>query len=132
MSYHAFLTVLTQLAGHRKARVVVDDQVIFFEPCKRKNHLTIYAKVYSGDRYLPQTVRACVSSCGMLRWQQGGAYLKLDEETHSVSLIQEMKMEENKYLPFREYLKDFSSIAAEWTEILNKFAEGDHTFNHAS
>lgn len=125
MSYDAFLRVMSQLAGKRKARIVIQSEVIFFEASEKKDHYTLYTKVYSGDGYLPKNVRSCVSSSGLLRWQQSGAYLKLDPLTHSVYLFQEIEMEVGKYIPFRHHLSDFSMVASEWREILQDFAERD-------
>lgn len=124
MSYDAFLVVMSQLAGNRKARVVIQENIIFFEKSK-KNHWTFYTKVYSGDGYLPSSVRSCVSSGGMLRWQHRGAYLKLAPDSHSVYLFEEIEMEEGKYIPFKHHLSDFSTVATEWKEILQEFAERD-------
>jgi hypothetical protein len=128
MSYSAFLLVMSQLAGKRKARIVVQGGVIFFEISPKKNHYTLYTKVYFGDGYLPPSVSSCVSSRGTLRWQSRGAYLKLDSLTHSVYLFQEVEMQEGKYIPFKHYLSDFSLVAAEWREILQSFAERDCSF----
>ncbi len=132
MSYDAFLLVMSQLAGKRKARVVLQGKVIFFEASQRKNHWVLYSKVFSGDGYLPKNVRSCVSSSGVLRWQHSGAYLKLDPLTHSVYLFQEIEMEKGKYIPFKHHLSDFSMVAAEWREILQDFAERDDSFVHVS
>jgi hypothetical protein len=127
MSYDAFLLVMSQLAGNRKARVVIQGNVIFFETSKKKNHLTLYTKVYAGDGYLPKSVCSCVSSNGMLRWQHNGAYLKLDPLFHSVYLFKEIEIEEGKYIPFKHHLSDFSTVVAEWKEILQEFAEKDYS-----
>ena len=124
MSYKAFLIVMSQLAGNRKARVIVQGNTIFFEKIK-KNHWIVYTPVYSGDDYLPPSVRSCVPSHGTLRWQNKGAYLKLDPLSHSVYLFEEIELEEGKYIPFKHHLSNFSSIAAEWKEILQDFAERD-------
>jgi hypothetical protein len=123
MSYDAFLIVMSQLAGNRKARVVDRGNVIFFEMSKKKDHWILYTQVYFGDGYLPSSVRSCVSSCGMLRWQQDGAYLKLDPLSHAIYLFQEIQMEKGKYIPFKHYLNDFSTEAREWKETLQEFAE---------
>jgi hypothetical protein len=123
MLHDAFLLVMSQLAGNRKARVVIQGMTIFFETSERTNHLTLYTKIYSGDCALPQNVRSCISSSGMLRWQARGAYLKLDAATHCVYLIQEIDMETGKYIPFKHYVSDFSTVAAEWREILQDFED---------
>lgn len=127
MSYDAFLLVMSQLAGNRKARVVIDENVIFFEAFQKKNRLKIYTKVFNGDGYLPKSVRSCVSSSGILQWQNRGAYLKLDSLTDSVLLVQEVEMEEGKYIPFKHHLSDFSTVAQEWKEILQDFASKDYS-----
>ena len=125
MSYDAFLLVLSQLAGSRKARVVIQDNVIFFEKSTRENLWTIYTKVYGGEGFLSPSVRECVSSSGYLRWQQGGAYLKLEPQEHAVYLFQEIDMQEGKYIPFKYHLSDFSIVANEWKEILQGQADKD-------
>jgi hypothetical protein len=63
----------------------------------------------------------------MLRWQNSGAYLKLDPLTYSVYLFQEVEMEEGKYIPFKHHLSNFSMVAEEWRSILRDFAEKDHS-----
>jgi hypothetical protein len=126
MSYNAFLFVMSQLAGNRKARVVIQENIIFFEKTK-KNHWTLCTKVYSGEDSLPSSVRSCVSNGGVLRWQHRGAYLKLDPHSPSVNLLEEIEIEEGKYIPFKHHLSDFSAIAAEWKEILQEFAERDYS-----
>jgi hypothetical protein len=132
MFYKPFLLVMAQLASKRKARVIIQDETIFFEASEKPHHFTVYTKVYSGEGYLPKTIRSCVSSSGLLRWQQTGAYLKLDPLTYSVYLFQEVQMEEGKYIPFKYILSDFSSVAAEWREILQDFAEKDCASVHVS
>lgn len=116
---------MSQLASKRKARVVIQDETIFFEASDKPNHFTLYTKVYFGQGYLPQAIRSCVSSSGVLRWQKSGAYLKLDPLTYSVYLFQEAQMEEGKYIPFKHLLSDFYSVAVEWRQILQDFAEKD-------
>ena len=132
MSYDAFLVIMSQLAGNRKARVVINGDVIFFEAGEKKNHWTLYTKVFVGEGFLPKSVRSCISSNGVLRWQNSGAYLKLDVPSHCVYLIQEVEMEEGKYIPFKHYLTDFSVVAEEWKEILQDIAEGDCSSIHVS
>ena len=125
MLYKAFLILMSQLVGRRKAHVIIDEESIFFELGNKENHFTFYTKVYSGDGYLPQAIRSCVSSSGVLRWQESGAYLKLDPLTHSVYLFQEAQMEMGKYLPFKHFLSDFCTVSQEWREMFREFAEHD-------
>ena len=126
MSYNAFLFVMSQLTGNKKARVVIQGNIIFFERIK-KNHWVLYTKVYSGEDSLPRSVRSCLSNDGVLRWQHRGAYLKLDPHSPSVYLLEEIEIEEGKYIPFKHHLSDFSTVAAEWKEILQEFAEREYS-----
>ena len=119
---------MSQLSSNRKAKIVVQGNIIFIKPSKKKNQWTLYTKVYSGDGFCPKSVRSCVSSSGILRWQNNGAYLKFDPMTHSVFLIEEVEMEKGKYIPFKYHISDFLIVAAEWKEILHEFAEKECSF----
>jgi hypothetical protein len=125
MAYDVFLLVMSQLAGRRKARAVVEGEIIFFEAFPKKNRLTLYTKIFSGDGDLPPGVCSCVSSSGVLRWQHSGAWLKLDRDACAIYLFQEVEMQENKYLPFRYHLTEFTRSASEWREILRELADRD-------
>ncbi len=126
MSYDAFLAILTQLAGKKKARVVVQGSVLFIETKSKRDQWTISTKVFDGEGYIPKSVRDCVSSSGVLRWQERGAYLQLDSFTNSVYLVHEIE-NSKKYVPFRYFVHDFVEVANEWREILDDFSERDHT-----
>ncbi len=126
MSYDAFLSVINQLAGQRRARCVVQGSVIFIESKPKQKKWSLATRVFSGEGFLPKAVKDCVSSSGVLRWQQRGANLRLDPDNHSVYLTQEISYEP-KYVPFRYVMRDFADVANEWREILEDFAERDHT-----
>jgi hypothetical protein len=126
MSYQAFLLVMSQLAGQKKARVVVQDHVIFFETSAKKNYLKLYTEIFNGEGYLPRSIRSCLSSYGTLRWQCDEAYIKLDPMTSSIYLIDEVELEHGKFLPFRDLLSEFSSAASEWKGILQELADRDY------
>ncbi|MGE5196546.1 MAG: hypothetical protein ACM3JI_04380 [Anaerolineae bacterium] len=126
MSYDAFLTLLTQLAGQKKARVVIQGSVIFIETMPQNNRMTLSTKVFSSENgFMPRKVRECISSSGFLKWQERGAYLKLDSFDNSVTLIQEIESS-TKYVPFKYLMSDFVEVANEWKEILDDFAQRDH------
>jgi len=122
MVYDAFLLVMSQLAGKRKARVVVEGELIFFEETSKKDHWILSTKVFSGEGYLPPSVRAYLPRSGVLRWQQSGAYLKLDPAAHCVYLFEEITMPKGKYIPFKHHLNAFSNSASEWREIFQEKA----------
>ena len=128
MSYKAFLLVMSQLAVRKTARVVFEDNTIFFEATEENDRLKFQTKVYGGEGYIPPSVRACVSSGGTLRWQESGAYLQLEESSFSIHLIQEAEMQMGKFVPFRNTLSDFSRVADEWREILQELDEKDCSY----
>jgi hypothetical protein len=128
MSYYdAFLTILTQLAGKKRARVVVQGSVIFIESAGgKKDRWAVSTRVFSGEGYLPRSVKECVSSSGLLKWQERGAYLHLDPAEQAIYLVHEIDSSP-KYVPFKYMMNDFVTVANEWREILEDFASRDHT-----
>lgn len=126
MCYDAFLAVITQLSGRKKARVVIQGSVIFIETSPQKKCWSLSTRVFSSDGYLPSNVRACLSANGLARWQERGAYLQLDPLEQAVYLVHEVDSLP-KYVPFKFLMKDFVEVANEWREILEEFAGQDYT-----
>src|SRR5690242_18359013 len=107
MTYNVFLQITNQLCNKDKASIILNDALIFFKKNK-KNRWTLSTKVsVSNDSH-------CLSSLNLLRWQSKGPYLQLDPCTQSVFLIEEVEMQEGKYIPFRNSLNKFAEIAADW------------------
>ncbi|MCX7353133.1 MAG: hypothetical protein NTW22_07740 [Proteobacteria bacterium] len=115
---------MSQLAENRKARVVINSSMIFFETSEKKNDWTFYTKVFVGEGDLPKSVYSYLSSRGVLRWENSGAYLKADPTACCIYLIQEVEMQEGKYIPFKHHLSEFSNLAEEWKEILQPKKSG--------
>lgn len=116
MSYSSFLLAQHQLKSVSKARIVIGGHLIFVEqsPCEKKWTLrTEVGKAVSAD------LRHSVSALGTLRYQERGAYLKLDPETEAVHLIQEISSS-GKYAPFRYLMHDFAAVASEWRTIFSE------------
>ena len=107
MSYDALLTVMNQPALKKKTRCVVQGSVIFIES-------------------KPKQKKACVASSGVLRWQEKGAKAFPDPASRSICQTQEIGGGP-KYIPFRYMTHDLADVANEWREILDDFAERDHT-----
>jgi hypothetical protein len=126
MSYDAFLQVMSQLSGQKRARCVLDDQIIFIDRLSQKNRWSISTKVFDGDGYLPPSVRDCVSSSGVLRWQEKGASLRLDSFSKNVFLVHEIDAT-SRYIPFRYHLRDFAELAREWRTLFDDLASKDLT-----
>jgi hypothetical protein len=126
MTYDAFLAILTQLAGKKQARVVIQGSVIFIETQNKREQWTLKTKVFDGEGFVPKGVRDFVTSSGVLRWQERGAYLQLDSEASNVYLVHDVESSK-KYVPFRYHVNDFVQVANEWKDILDDFSERDHT-----
>lgn len=124
MSYDAYLMTLSQLSGKSKARVVVQGSVIFIETQPNRKKWKMSTKIFEEGSF-PKAMKECISSSGMLKWQERGAYLKLDPCTNSLYLINEIESA-TKYVPFKYLVNDFAEVANEWKEILDDFAERDH------
>ncbi len=126
MSYDAFLQVMSQLSGARRARCVVKNQIIFIDNVSEKNRWALTAKVFDGEGYLPPSVRDCLSSSGRLRWQEKSAYLRLDDISKTIFLVHEIDST-RRYIPFRFYLRDFAELAEEWHLMFDDLAASDLT-----
>lgn len=126
--YNAFLIVMSQLASQKKARVVIQDQLIFIEETGEENQWRLSSPVFRGEGYLPSNLFSCVSSRGIFCWQHQKPHLRLNPETHSVDLIHTVEIKKGKYLPFRELMSTFVQMAQEWKKFLLHVAEKDPTF----
>jgi regulatory protein YycI of two-component signal transduction system YycFG len=113
---------LSQISTQKKAKVIYQDQQVLIEKGNKKNQWTLSTKVFSGDGKIPHSVQECISSSGTFRWQLGGAYLKVDSSNHTVSLIQTIDTSMT-YIPFKEVMTYFVSVADEWREIFEDFSE---------
>jgi hypothetical protein len=126
MSYDAFLTVINQLAGKKRARCVIQGSVIFVESQPKSKRWMLTTEVFNARSYLPRSVRDCLSSLDSLKWQSRGANLLFDSSSGTIQLVQDI-LETGKYIPFRFMMSDFAEVASEWREILEEFAAKDHT-----
>lgn len=131
MSYSSFLIALGQMAGKKKARVLVNNHLIFIEALSKKNRWKVFTKVFHLDGYIPPSIQDCLSSAEALRWQYQGAYLKLDTKSQSVYLVSEVEMPIGKYIPFRRHLNAFIGASEEWRETLESFAQSDRLYTRA-
>jgi hypothetical protein len=123
MAYDTFLQVVSQLSGQKRARCVLQDQIIFIDR-QQKNRWVLSTKVFHGEGYLPPSVSDCLSSSGVLRWNQNGASLQLDHDSKSIYLIHEIDAA-NRYTHFRFLMKDFATIAKEWHTTFEDLASSD-------
>jgi hypothetical protein len=121
MEYNAFLLFLNQIENQRKAKVVVQGSIIFIETSSQTEHWSLSTKILaSSNRKLGRSL-GLYTGAQSWKWQEKGAYLKVDPETDSLYLVQEISSFK-RYLPFKYLIQDFANIASEWKEI---FQEND-------
>jgi hypothetical protein len=125
MAYEAFLQILTQLAGQRRARVVVREHTVFVEEGGR----VLSSSVFRGEGGVPPTIREALSGRGVLRWQSAGTHLRLDRETDSVWLFQEEAETSLRYVPWKRRLEAFAQLVEEWKRVLDDLADRDRIFS---
>lgn len=118
MSYKSYLLVLSQLSSRKKAECVIQGSVIFVELADKKQKWHLSTKLLdASEEPIPSFLKRSISRQGILRWQERGAFLRLDPETSNVYLIQEIESL-NKYVPFKHVMSDFANVATEWKDVL--------------
>ena len=125
MSYNTYLLVLSQLSSRKKAECVVQGSVIFVESKQSDKDWNLSTKIFDADTAkIPSFLQQSLTSRGLLRWQERGAFLKLDPETNSVYLVQQIQSS-RKYVPFKYLMNDFAGVAREWKDILDEVSHRD-------
>lgn len=125
MSYNTYLLVLSQLSSRKKAECVVQGSVIFVESKEVGKDWNLSTKIFDADTAkIPSFLQQSLTSRGLLRWQERGAFLKLDPETNSVYLVQQIQSS-RKYVPFKYLMNDFAGVAREWKDILDEVSHRD-------
>jgi len=131
MSYNTYLLVLSQLTSRKKAECVVQGSVIFVESKQSGKDWNLSTKIFDADTAkIPSFLQQSLNSRGLLRWQERGAYLKLDLETNSVYLVQEI-LSSKKYVPFKYLMNDFAGVAKQWKDILGEVSSIDDSLLNA-
>jgi len=123
MYHQLFLQTLSQLFDQGTATLVLEQGIIYFRSLQQDNNWRISTPLFQGRGCIPSSVRSCVSSRGNLHWQKTGAYLQLENSTHTLSLIDEMEIKKDNYLSFKKTLQDFLELAQEWKEIFKNCSE---------
>jgi hypothetical protein len=120
ISYQLFLRILSQFVVRSKIKVDVEGREIFIHKDKKRWILSSLIFKEKGD--LSKSVHENFSSLGFLRWQERGAFLKLNREESSLFLVQEITSTLS-YLRFKALFTDFIQNAIEWEEIMRKLVE---------
>jgi hypothetical protein len=125
MSYKSYLFVLSQLSSRKNAECVIQGSVIFVEVEDKNQQWHLYTKVLdASEEKVPSFLRRSLGKKGILRWQERGAYLRLDPETSHVYLMQDIDSL-SKYVPFKHVMNDFANVASEWKNILQEVSLRD-------
>ncbi len=122
MSYKSYLLVMSQLSSSKKACITIQDRTIHIDASSKKNCWRLCTKIFDGEGNTPHGVRACLSSTGLLRWEQGKSHLKYDSLNHVIYLIEDIAHQERSYIPFKYHIEDFIKVSQEWQEILEQLS----------
>lgn len=124
MEYNAFLIFLNQIENQRKAKVVIQGSIIFIETSSQIEHWSLSTKILGCSNKKLGRSLGLYTGAQSWKWQEKGAYLKVDPETDSLYLVQEISSFK-RYLPFKYLIQDFANIASEWKEIFQDYEEGE-------
>jgi hypothetical protein len=118
MNYNIYLFLLHQLSFKKKAQCVVQGNVIFIEAKPKTKYWEISTKLVDGQlQKIPSFLKDSLTSRGILKWQERGAYLRLDPVSNHLYLIQDVKAS-NKYIPLKYLINDFAKVATEWKNLI--------------
>ena len=116
MSYKEFLKFIAQFAGHRRAEIEVEGNLIAIEMRGQKNCWRLSSPVFISEGYLPD----CLSYSGALRWQERGAYLEVTVKRNLfISCKRSPHLRRTRASNL--FCLDFSQLATEWKEILDDY-----------
>lgn len=131
MEYAAFLILLNQIESQKKAKVVVQGNVIFIETSCNNGHWSLSTKILRIQSKKLQRTLGSYLSRSRLKWQEKGAHILIDPDTQAVQLVQEI-IPSKKYLPFKYVVQDFASVATEWKEIFEECSEEEDVILYLS
>jgi hypothetical protein len=118
MPYQLFLQTLLQLSSKGKAAIALENGTIHIQPMTEKTTWRISMSLYEGQGRIPSSVRGCLPSTGILRWQNTGPHLQLDSTAQTLLLVDEIEIQKDKYISFKQKMNDFIAVSQEWQEII--------------
>ncbi len=118
MHYQLFLQTLLQLSIKGTAAIELENGTIHIQPMPEKTTWRISMPLYEGNGRIPSGVCACIPSTGILRWQNTGPHLQLDSTAQTLLLVDEIEIQKNKYISFKQKMNDFIAVSEEWQEII--------------
>lgn len=89
------------------------------------NKLSLSTVVYSGESYIPKSVRACLSHQLPLANRRIKTYLQLNEENFQITLYYLNRLEGFDDGVFQELLEEFASQASLWRDHLDEHDRND-------
>ncbi|MBM3207888.1 MAG: hypothetical protein FJZ57_04710 [Chlamydiae bacterium] len=130
MDHKNYLYLLHQLSFRKKAQCVVQGSVIFVESTPQSQNWQVSSRILDGDiKKIPRFLKNSLTSKGILKWQERGAYLRLDPVSNHVYLIQDVKVSK-KYVPFKYLINDFVQLATEWKNMIENITNSGEEFLH--
>jgi hypothetical protein len=118
MNYNIYLFLLHQLSFKKKAQCVVQGNVIFIEAKPKTKYWEISTKLVDGQlQKIPSFLKDSLTSRGILKWQERGAYLRLDPFSNHLHLIQDVRAS-NQYIPLKHLINDFVKVVMEWKNLI--------------
>jgi len=122
MLHQAYLLFLSQLRGKHSSHIHLHDRCVQVEYLEKKKLWLFSAPVYEGEKAFPQEVEACLSKTGSASRALQGVFLKLAPNSSAIVLQKEFSWEIGKYIPFKQSIEEFISLADEWQEVFCQLA----------
>ncbi|NDD58650.1 MAG: hypothetical protein EBZ47_05260 [Chlamydiae bacterium] len=113
MSYHAYLLLQNTVQNKEKVGFWVDGINIFFEKVGLNSWQLSMKILDPSSQKIPSYIRQVFSISGIFKWQEKGAYLKIDPLSQEIYLYQQVESS-TRYKSFRYLIHDFLAKAQDW------------------
>lgn len=118
------------LIAYENAKISMGQEDVFVRILDNANKISLSTRVYSGDKFIPQSVRRCVATNKSLAQSPLSTYFALDEEKYQVNLNYLGNMGSLNHFKFQQLLEDFHILAEEWRLILDEQDRNDLVHVH--
>lgn len=117
--------IFSDLAHHAEAEVQMGGASIILQVFDHGTKVLLTTPVFSGERYIPQSVRHCVSEGFQVGDPSIRTFLKIDEQQFRVLLHYLGVLSTMNEGRVRVLLEEFHWIAEEWRAILDERGRRD-------
>ncbi len=118
--------VLQDLKQQKRSTMVVDGQELTITLIERQAVLIVKTPVYSGDNYIPASVRGSLS-----RKKFNHTFFSIDEDQYEISLQAEVGTRELTDREFEGFISEFCTEATLWKARLDDHGRNDLVYIHA-